>query len=343
MFSFPPWVRRAVSASRLLAAALALSVLLLSTLVYSGTIEAASSRGSAPGAEAALPGQLADVAAEITSPTPGSLIGRSFVTFNWTAGTNATEYWVYVGNSPGSYEFANQGVAGQSFEIGNVYDWSLPNSYNFYVRLWTKFDSTWQFRDYTYTVDQSLDPAEIIDPTDNSFILSTITTFTWNTGTDVREYWLYLGTSRGDYDMASMPTGTATSASWAPFESDGSVVWARLWSRFDSGWVVKDFSYTTADYAQAEMISPVPGSALTGGTTTFNWSRGDGTGYIIEVGTQRGGAEIATVWTGDPRQLGAAALTATIAGIPTSGPVHVRLWTDLGWWLFEDYAYTGAP
>ncbi len=85
------------------------------------------------------------------------------------------------------------------------------------------------------------------------------------------------------------------------------------------------------------MKAPAQGSILSGSTTTFNWNPGTGsTQYWLYVGTTGvGSANIYNLSQGTN-------LTAIVNGIPTSGPVYVRLWALNGSWSYNDYLYTGG-
>ena len=66
-----------------------------------------------------------------------------------------------------------------------------------YVRLKSKTGTNWVNSDYTYTATSVSGPAQITSPTPGSTLTSSTTTFTWNTGTGVSQYWLYVGTTQG--------------------------------------------------------------------------------------------------------------------------------------------------
>ncbi|MEO6597916.1 MAG: hypothetical protein ABIP94_24500, partial [Planctomycetota bacterium] len=86
--------------------------------------------------------------AVLYSPAPGSTLGGANVTFYWTTGTGVSQYYLYVGSSPGG---ADLYAAGQgSSTAGTVY--GLPtDGRTIYVRLWSLIGAGWQFRDYAYT------------------------------------------------------------------------------------------------------------------------------------------------------------------------------------------------
>ena len=96
-------------------------------------------------------GEIADddtvAKAELTTPVPGSTLVGSVATFGWTAGTNLTRYWLWVGRSPGAYDVYNgdQGL-GLSREVT-----ALPtDGSSVWVRLWSLAGTTWLFEDYAY-------------------------------------------------------------------------------------------------------------------------------------------------------------------------------------------------
>jgi len=85
--------------------------------------------------------------AVMTSPVPGSTLSGASVTFSWSPGINATEYFLDVGTTLGGFEIfaASTGLNTSQTVTG------LPINTNqtIYVRLWTAFPQL-QFNDYTY-------------------------------------------------------------------------------------------------------------------------------------------------------------------------------------------------
>ena len=84
----------------------------------------------------------------ITSPTPGSTLSGSSVTFNWMAGTGANAYWLDVGNVAGGNQYS------QSGNLGNVLTttvYSLPaDGSTIYVTLYSLVGGQWLSNAYTY-------------------------------------------------------------------------------------------------------------------------------------------------------------------------------------------------
>ncbi len=83
-------------------------------------------------------------AAEITSPAPGSTLEGSTATFAWSAGSQAEEYFLYLGTNPGANDLYawSQGL---NREV-TVSDLPVDGSV-IYVRLWSLLPSGWFFTD----------------------------------------------------------------------------------------------------------------------------------------------------------------------------------------------------
>jgi methionine-rich copper-binding protein CopC len=95
---------------------------------------------------------------QIIEPPPGSPLTSSTVTFTWSPGTDATAYWLIIGDGrdiqgedkAGSSNIFSSGETGaHSYVVSN-----LPtDGRNIYVRLWSKIGGVWfePPQDYPYT------------------------------------------------------------------------------------------------------------------------------------------------------------------------------------------------
>ena len=87
--------------------------------------------------------------AVLTTPTPGSTLSGSSVTFDWTAGAGASAYWLDVGSTAGGNQYY------QSGNLGNVLTTTvngLPtNGSTIYVTLYSLIGGLWSGNGYTYT------------------------------------------------------------------------------------------------------------------------------------------------------------------------------------------------
>ncbi|MCC6382866.1 MAG: CAP domain-containing protein [Dehalococcoidia bacterium] len=183
--------------------------------------------------------------------------------------------------------------------------------------------------------------AALTAPTPSSVLTGATVTFNWSAGTSAQEYMLYVGTSTGSSSLYGASAGLNRSATVGGLPTDGRKIYARLWTRFSTGWQYTDYTYTaaggTATTVKAAMTAPVPGSTIRGGTSTFSWSAGNGAlEYYLYVGTAAGRNNLYGRSQGLSRSV-------TLSGLPTSGTLYVRLWTRFaGGWQYTDYTYTAA-
>jgi serine protease len=269
------------------------------------------------------------IAAALTIPPPGTILSGSAATFGWNSVTGAAEYWLYVGTTGvGSFNIHNAST-GLALSAGVT---GIPTSGTIYVRLWT-FDGVWRSNDYTYTGGGA---AAMQTPIPGSSLSSSTTTFNWNTGTAVDQYWLYVGTTGvGSADIFNSSTGVIQTATVTGLPTSDTI-YVRLWSHLASGWVWNDYRYTGR--GAAELKWPVPGTTLSGSSVAFNWNAGNGASdYWLYVGTTGvGSANIYSASAGTSQ-------LALVSNVPTSGTVYVRMWTLLaGGWTSNDYTYTGG-
>ena len=279
---------------------------------------------------------IAASGAMILSPTPGSTLTSSTVTFTWSAGSGVSAYWLEVGTTPGGNQiYPGSPVTNLSASVPG-----LPtNGSTVYVRLWSFLSGAWQSRDYSYATTAAPSEPVILSPTPGSTLTSSTVTFTWSAGSGVSAYWLEVGTTLGGNQIYPGSAVTNLFAIVPALPANGSTVYVRLWSLSGGGRRFNDSTYTSATGpSRAAMLSPAPGSTLSASTVTFTWSTGSGvSAYWLEVGTTPGGNQI---YPGSS----VTGLSATVSGIPTNGSiVYVRLWSLIGAaWSFADYAYNSS-
>ena len=89
----------------------------------------------------------ASTKASMTSPANGSTLPPSSVVFRWTAVSGASQYYMYIGTSPGSNNLLSASLGtGTSVTVRGY----PSNGSTIYVRLWTLAGSTWLYNDYNY-------------------------------------------------------------------------------------------------------------------------------------------------------------------------------------------------
>jgi hypothetical protein len=88
--------------------------------------------------------------AQIQSPAQGTVLGTSNIKFTWTAGTNVTEYDLYLGTAVGTNNLYQSGHIAAPTTTTTVP--KLPaTGAMVYARLLSLINGAWQSTDYTYT------------------------------------------------------------------------------------------------------------------------------------------------------------------------------------------------
>ena len=182
--------------------------------------------------------------ATMQGPAPGSTLSGSSTTFNWSPGTNVTEYWLWVGtNGPGSLNLYD---ANQHMNLSTVVNGIPTNGQPVYVRLFTDIDGVFQYNDYVYTEQFIAVPAAMLTPANGSTLPGASATFTWNTGTNVSEYWLWVGTAPGTYNLYDVNQYLNTSTTVPGLPTNGQPVYVRLYSWINGAWQYNDYVYTAS-------------------------------------------------------------------------------------------------
>ena len=271
--------------------------------------------------------------AALTSPAPSTVLPGPRATFMWSSGSGGvTGYMFRLGTSPGANDIYSSGpVTGTS-----VTHSGLPiKGQTLYARLYTVYESGTQlFADYTFT---EATQTAITSPVPGTTLVGPRVTFSWPAATGaVSSYILRLGTTVGSANLYASGPITATSVARSGLPTNGTKIYARLFTLYTSGAeVYADYTFTEATHAT--MTSPRPNTTLTGGPVTFHWSSGTGvvTGYILRLGTAAGLADIYHSGT-------ITATSVTVPSLPTNGEtIYARLYTLYGSsQLYTDYVYT---
>jgi hypothetical protein len=285
----------------------------------------------------------------ITSPTPGSTLIGSTVTFNWAAGAGATAYWLDIGSVPEGntiYQSGNLGTA-QTTTVN-----TLPtDGSTVYVTLWSLVGGQWLYNEYTYAAfNPSATGGVLTTPPPGGLLPSGNTVaFTWNAGASASAYWLDIGSvPEGNTIYQSGNLGTALTTTVNTLPTDGSTVYVTLYSLIGSQWSFNEYTYTASLLSEgtAAILTPAPYSTLSSNAATFTWSAGGelnggaggatATAYWLDIGSVPGGNTIY-----QSGNLGGGP-SATVNTLPTDGStVYVTLWSLVGGqWLSNEYKYT---
>jgi hypothetical protein len=269
--------------------------------------------------------------ATLTSPAPGTTLASSSQTFQWTAAGGATQYFLWLGPSPGSKDF---GAINGGTNLSVTASGLPTNAGTIHARLWSLIAGHWLPNDYTYTAASA---AIMTSPPNGATLSSASQTFTWGAAAGATQYYVWLGSAgAGSNDLGTFDRGTNLNATLGSLPTNGSPLYVRLWSLVGGTWISNDYSYTAANVAS--ITSPANGSAFTSSTITFTWSAATGaTQYVLWVGSSLGATDLALQDRGTN-------LSGVVSGLPVDGrTIFVRLWSLVGGaWQFNDYTYTAA-
>jgi len=178
----------------------------------------------------------ADLRAVLTSPSPGSTLPGSTLTFSWTGG-GVYPIWLDVGTIRGQGNIfgANLGAAVRQTVSGIPQD-GRP----IYVRLWTQINGDWQVNDYTFTAGDG--KAVLLSPASSSGISSSTVAFSWSE-VGGSAHWLDVGTVPGQGNIFGANVGTVTTKTVSGIPVDGRPIYIRLWTLIAGTWRVNDYTF----------------------------------------------------------------------------------------------------
>ena len=273
-----------------------------------------------------------DGRAQLLTPTPGSTLGSSSATFTYTAGTGASQYAMWVGSNPGTYDIS---AIQRGTNLNNTVNNLPTNAAPLYVRLWTMLSGNWQYNDYIYTAADG--KATMVTPVNGSTFGSSTATFTWNAATGATQYALWIGSAPNTYDLYAKIEGTNLTDTVTTIPTDGRVIYVNLWSYINGVWVSNSYSYTAftglVGPIKAAMLTPASGSTFASSSATFTWNTGVSvTQYALWVGSTPGAYDLYASLEGG---------TSRTLTLPTDGRrIYVRLYSMInGVWKYNGYTY----
>jgi unsaturated rhamnogalacturonyl hydrolase len=202
----------------------------------------------------------AAAAGVLTTPTPGSTLTGSTVTFMWSAGSGATAYWLDIGTLPGGNTIY------QSGNLGNVTSTTvngLPtNGTTIYVTLYSLSSGQWVSNAYTYTAFNAATGLAVMQtPIQGSRLSGNTAIFTWSSDPSATAYWLDIGNVPGAntyYQSGNLGNVLTTTVYSLP--ANGSTVYATLYSLMGGQWLNNAYTYVSAPLqlpSQAEVLGAI--------------------------------------------------------------------------------------
>jgi hypothetical protein len=182
--------------------------------------------------------------ASISSPSNGATLPGASATFTWGGVSGAAEYFLYAGTSQGSNNITGRSTGtSTSLTVSN-----LPtNGSAVHIRLWTRFSSGWQYRDFSYTASTATavtsTKAAMTSPAAGTQLPGSTATFNWGAASGASQYFLYVGTSQGSNNIVGVSTGLNRSLTVNNIPRGSQPVYVRLWTLGTSGWQYNDYTY----------------------------------------------------------------------------------------------------
>ena len=191
---------------------------------------------------------LTSAAGVMTTPNPGSVLPGSSVTFDWTAGSGASAYWIDVGSTTGGHDIYSSG------NIGNVTTLTvngLPTDGSMvYVTLYSLIGGTWSGNAYTYTALSATSGLAVMQsPTNGSVLSGNTVTFTWSSDANATGYWVDVSTvGPGGNDLDSsgnLGTQLTETIYNLPATNPGTTVYVTLYSYVGGQWLSNAYTYVS--------------------------------------------------------------------------------------------------
>jgi hypothetical protein len=181
--------------------------------------------------------------AVLITPTPSTALTGASATFDWTAATGSGNqgYWLFLGSTGvGSKDLYD---SGQTTATTATFTKLPTNGETIYARVYTKYNGVLIYNDYTYTA--WMEPPVLTTPTPGSTLTGADVTFTWTAAaTGNQGYWLFLGTTGvGSKNLYDSGQQTATSATVSGLPTDGTTIYARVYTRYNGVLVYNDYTY----------------------------------------------------------------------------------------------------
>ncbi len=179
------------------------------------------------------------------TPTPGSTLSGSSVTFDWTVGAGATAYWLDAGSTAGGNQYFQSGNLGNVLTV-TVNGLPIDGS-TVYVTLYSLIGGSWVNNAYTYTAyNASGALAAMQTPVPGSVLSGNTATFTWSADTNATGYWLDIGTVAGGnqyYQSGNLGKVLATTVNSLP--ANNSTIYVTLYSLVGGQWFSNSYTYVS--------------------------------------------------------------------------------------------------
>jgi len=276
--------------------------------------------------------------ARLASPPPGSTLSSSSVAFSWNAVAGASSYCLRLGSSYGAVNYANNVcTAGTSVTVSGI----AATGTAVYGSITTYFANDPPETNYfEVTAKDDSREARIVFPVSGTQLSGTSFSLQWAAGVNVNSYRILAGTSLGFANLLEMtaPASQTSAVVVLPSTLVAPYVYVTVQSILSTGVAEQKATYrwtSTLPAGPSAILSPAPGSILSGSSVVFSWSPAAVSGndraeYFLAVGRTPGGADFYPANSNNPFW-GAVTLSTTqtvpFPVSPGGRPVYVSLYS----------------
>jgi hypothetical protein len=245
---------------------------------------------SASTARTFVNGSVVPMAPSIISPTNNAQVAGTSVTFQWSASSGATNYWLAVTKASDNSVVINKAVGNVTSDT----ETGFPNDatvYNWFVAAGNS--AGWSSASRTTFINGivSLPPAPVlVSPPDGANLSGTSVTFQWNASSGATNYWLAVTRVSNNSVVITKAVGNVTSDTETGFPNDGTAYKWVVAAGNKAGW---SSASTTRTFTNGPPItippsptltSPADGANVSDTPITFQWAASSGaTNYWLAV------------------------------------------------------------
>jgi alpha-tubulin suppressor-like RCC1 family protein len=229
-------------------------------------------------------------APSLISPATGAMVIGTSVTFQWSASSRATNYWLVVKAADNSV-IINKAVGNVTSDT----ETGFPNNGSAYVWIvaagnsagWSSPSASSAFTNGTAI---TMPPApSLTSPVDGASVSGTSVTFQWSASNGATNYWLAVVKASDNSVIVNKAVGNVTSDTEAGFLNNGTQYRWVVAAGNNSGWgsasTARTFTNGTGTLPSAPSLTyPADGATVSGTSVTFQWAASSGaTNYWLAL------------------------------------------------------------
>jgi hypothetical protein len=266
-------------------------------------------------------------APSLISPVDLANISSPSVTFQWSASSGATNYWLAVVKASDNSVIINKAVGNVTTDTetafpndGSLYQWVIAagNSAG-----WSGPSTVRRF--FNGMLNTPPQPPNLISPVNGASISGASVTFQWSASSGATNYWLAVVKASDGSVIVNKAVGNVTSVVETGFPNNGTqykwVVAAGNGAGWSTASIIRTFTNGTAVTIPPVpgLISPADGTTVSNTSVTFQWSACAGaTNYWLAVVKASDGSVIINKALGN-------VTSDTETGFPNNGTRYI--WT----------------